>query len=146
MVTSCRWLIHQAEKGKKWSAEASTVKLLKFIFICIRVQNLVSLKVIMGNYSVLQWCPPCRALLPELRKASIQLFGQLKFGTLDCTVHETLCNMVLRYSPSFKCCRIDSWLAMMTHIWSWWHHVLCISRVLMWFSVECVLNRDSDPR
>uniref|UniRef100_A0A9J8AIE3 DnaJ homolog subfamily C member 10 n=1 Tax=Cyprinus carpio carpio TaxID=630221 RepID=A0A9J8AIE3_CYPCA len=39
------------------------------------------------------WCPPCRALLPELRKASIQLFGQLKFGTLDCTVHETLCNM-----------------------------------------------------
>uniref|UniRef100_A0A673JLH2 DnaJ homolog subfamily C member 10 n=1 Tax=Sinocyclocheilus rhinocerous TaxID=307959 RepID=A0A673JLH2_9TELE len=39
------------------------------------------------------WCPPCRALLPELRKASIQLFGQLKFGTLDCTVHERLCNM-----------------------------------------------------
>uniref|UniRef100_A0A672NZ58 DnaJ homolog subfamily C member 10 n=1 Tax=Sinocyclocheilus grahami TaxID=75366 RepID=A0A672NZ58_SINGR len=38
------------------------------------------------------WCPPCRALLPELRKASIQLFGQLKFGTLDCTVHERLCN------------------------------------------------------
>ncbi|KAG7466845.1 hypothetical protein MATL_G00146620 [Megalops atlanticus] len=39
------------------------------------------------------WCPPCRALLPELRKASIQLFGQLKFGTLDCTVHEGLCSM-----------------------------------------------------
>ncbi|XP_067266519.1 dnaJ homolog subfamily C member 10 [Chanodichthys erythropterus] len=39
------------------------------------------------------WCPPCRALLPELRKASVQLFGQLKFGTLDCTVHEGLCNM-----------------------------------------------------
>ncbi|XP_030642047.1 dnaJ homolog subfamily C member 10 isoform X2 [Chanos chanos] len=39
------------------------------------------------------WCPPCRALLPELRKASIQLVGQLKFGTLDCTVHERLCNM-----------------------------------------------------
>uniref|UniRef100_A0A672KN65 DnaJ homolog subfamily C member 10 n=1 Tax=Sinocyclocheilus grahami TaxID=75366 RepID=A0A672KN65_SINGR len=39
------------------------------------------------------WCPPCRALLPELRKASVQLFGQLKFGTLDCTVHERLCNM-----------------------------------------------------
>ncbi|TRY99865.1 hypothetical protein DNTS_016961 [Danionella cerebrum] len=38
------------------------------------------------------WCPPCRALLPELRKASVQLFGQLKFGTLDCTVHESLCN------------------------------------------------------
>uniref|UniRef100_A0A8D2DRT7 DnaJ homolog subfamily C member 10 n=1 Tax=Sciurus vulgaris TaxID=55149 RepID=A0A8D2DRT7_SCIVU len=39
------------------------------------------------------WCPPCRALLPELRKASTLLYGQLKFGTLDCTVHEGLCNM-----------------------------------------------------
>ncbi|XP_038607283.1 dnaJ homolog subfamily C member 10 [Tachyglossus aculeatus] len=39
------------------------------------------------------WCPPCRALLPELRKASKHLNGQLKFGTLDCTVHEGLCNM-----------------------------------------------------
>lgn len=43
---------------------------------------------------VFQWCPPCRALLPELRKASKHLYGQLKFGTLDCTVHEGLCNMV----------------------------------------------------
>ncbi|XP_034041874.1 dnaJ homolog subfamily C member 10 isoform X2 [Thalassophryne amazonica] len=39
------------------------------------------------------WCPPCRALLPELRKASIQLVGQLKFGTLDCTIHHHLCSM-----------------------------------------------------
>uniref|UniRef100_A0A8C6QQI1 DnaJ homolog subfamily C member 10 n=1 Tax=Nannospalax galili TaxID=1026970 RepID=A0A8C6QQI1_NANGA len=39
------------------------------------------------------WCPPCRALLPELRKASTLLYGQLKFGTLDCTIHEGLCNM-----------------------------------------------------
>ncbi|EMP26352.1 DnaJ like protein subfamily C member 10 [Chelonia mydas] len=39
------------------------------------------------------WCPPCRALLPELRKASKHLIGQLKFGTLDCTIHEGLCNM-----------------------------------------------------
>lgn len=38
------------------------------------------------------WCPPCRALLPELRKASIQLAGQMKFGTLDCTVHQPLCS------------------------------------------------------
>ncbi|XP_046902760.1 dnaJ homolog subfamily C member 10 [Hypomesus transpacificus] len=38
------------------------------------------------------WCPPCRALLPELRKASVQLVGQLKFGTLDCTIHEELCS------------------------------------------------------
>uniref|UniRef100_A0A2K6FAD7 DnaJ homolog subfamily C member 10 n=1 Tax=Propithecus coquereli TaxID=379532 RepID=A0A2K6FAD7_PROCO len=39
------------------------------------------------------WCPPCRALLPELRRASNLLYGQLKFGTLDCTIHEGLCNM-----------------------------------------------------
>uniref|UniRef100_A0A8P4G6C7 DnaJ homolog subfamily C member 10 n=1 Tax=Dicentrarchus labrax TaxID=13489 RepID=A0A8P4G6C7_DICLA len=39
------------------------------------------------------WCPPCRALLPELRKASIQLAGQMKFGTLDCTIHHNLCSM-----------------------------------------------------
>ncbi|XP_076024206.1 dnaJ homolog subfamily C member 10 [Genypterus blacodes] len=38
------------------------------------------------------WCPPCRALLPELRKASIQLAGQMKFGTLDCTIHPQLCS------------------------------------------------------
>ncbi|KAF0026968.1 hypothetical protein F2P81_021705 [Scophthalmus maximus] len=39
------------------------------------------------------WCPPCRALLPELRKASIQLAGQMKFGTLDCTIHHSLCSV-----------------------------------------------------
>ncbi|XP_040296016.1 dnaJ homolog subfamily C member 10 [Bufo bufo] len=39
------------------------------------------------------WCPPCRALLPELRKASKRVFGHVRFGTLDCTVHEGLCNM-----------------------------------------------------
>lgn len=39
------------------------------------------------------WCPPCRALLPELRKASIQLAGQMKFGTIDCTIHHNLCSM-----------------------------------------------------
>ncbi|XP_068186278.1 dnaJ homolog subfamily C member 10 [Antennarius striatus] len=39
------------------------------------------------------WCPPCRALLPELRKASMQLVGQVKFGTLDCTIHHNLCSM-----------------------------------------------------
>ncbi|XP_068101515.1 dnaJ homolog subfamily C member 10 [Hyperolius riggenbachi] len=39
------------------------------------------------------WCPPCRALLPELRKASKKVFGHVRFGTLDCTIHEGLCNM-----------------------------------------------------
>ncbi|XP_061412999.1 dnaJ homolog subfamily C member 10 [Lethenteron reissneri] len=39
------------------------------------------------------WCPPCRALLPELRKASRLLTGQLKFGTIDCTIHSKICNL-----------------------------------------------------
>uniref|UniRef100_UPI00358F9C18 dnaJ homolog subfamily C member 10 n=1 Tax=Myxine glutinosa TaxID=7769 RepID=UPI00358F9C18 len=39
------------------------------------------------------WCPPCRALLPELRKASKQLTGQLRFGTVDCTIHMDICNL-----------------------------------------------------
>ncbi|CAI9613809.1 unnamed protein product, partial [Staurois parvus] len=34
------------------------------------------------------WCPPCRALLPELRKASKRVFSHVRFGTLDCTIHE----------------------------------------------------------
>ncbi|CAG9854722.1 unnamed protein product [Phyllotreta striolata] len=38
------------------------------------------------------WCPPCRKLLPELRKAS-QNFDpvKLQFGTIDCTLHRELC-------------------------------------------------------
>lgn len=39
------------------------------------------------------WCPPCKALLPELRKASKRVFSHVRFGTLDCTIHEGLCNM-----------------------------------------------------
>ncbi|XP_072274522.1 dnaJ homolog subfamily C member 10 [Pyxicephalus adspersus] len=38
------------------------------------------------------WCPPCKALLPELRKASKKMFSHVRFGTLDCTIHEGLCN------------------------------------------------------
>ncbi|CAH1105266.1 unnamed protein product [Psylliodes chrysocephalus] len=38
------------------------------------------------------WCPPCRKLLPELRKAS-QNFDpeKIQFGTVDCTSHRELC-------------------------------------------------------
>uniref|UniRef100_A0AAX7UDB0 DnaJ homolog subfamily C member 10 n=1 Tax=Astatotilapia calliptera TaxID=8154 RepID=A0AAX7UDB0_ASTCA len=55
------------------------------------------------------WCPPCRALLPELRKASIQLAGQMKFGTLDCTIHHNLCSRTLNSTvvkelDSCNCC------------------------------------------
>ncbi|XP_070570725.1 dnaJ homolog subfamily C member 10-like [Ptychodera flava] len=37
-------------------------------------------------------CPPCKQLIPEWRKAARQLAGQIKFGTVDCTVHNALCN------------------------------------------------------
>lgn len=38
------------------------------------------------------WCPPCRRLMPQIRKAS-QHFqpSQIKFGTIDCTMHQSLC-------------------------------------------------------
>ena len=31
------------------------------------------------------WCPPCLNLLPEYRKASINVGGSIIFGTVDCT-------------------------------------------------------------
>lgn len=39
------------------------------------------------------WCPPCRKLMPELRRAS-QHFeaSQVQFGTIDCTLHRNLCS------------------------------------------------------
>lgn len=39
------------------------------------------------------WCPPCRKLMPELRRAS-QHFkaSQVRFGTIDCTLHRSLCS------------------------------------------------------
>ncbi|KAJ8970385.1 hypothetical protein NQ314_001253, partial [Rhamnusium bicolor] len=38
------------------------------------------------------WCPPCRKLLPELRKASQEFEPEkIQFGTIDCTLHRTLC-------------------------------------------------------
>lgn len=39
------------------------------------------------------WCPPCRKLMPELRRAS-QYFDadKVKFGTVDCTLHSSLCS------------------------------------------------------
>jgi len=38
------------------------------------------------------WCPPCMSLLPEFRKASTLIGGQITFGTVDCTIHGRLCN------------------------------------------------------
>ena len=38
------------------------------------------------------WCPPCMSLLPEFRKASTYIGGQVSFGTVDCTVQPRICN------------------------------------------------------
>ena len=37
------------------------------------------------------WCPPCMSLLPEFRKASTFIGGQITFGTVDCTIHGRVC-------------------------------------------------------
>jgi len=38
------------------------------------------------------WCPPCMKLLPEWRKAGKQIGGKTaEFGTVDCTIHTSLC-------------------------------------------------------
>ncbi|XP_076088842.1 dnaJ homolog subfamily C member 10-like [Mytilus galloprovincialis] len=40
------------------------------------------------------WCPPCMRLLPEFRKAARNYEGDdIGFGTVDCTVHNQLCQM-----------------------------------------------------
>ncbi|CAL1536324.1 unnamed protein product [Lymnaea stagnalis] len=38
------------------------------------------------------WCPPCMRLLPEFKKASKVYRSKVNFGTVDCTVHQGLCN------------------------------------------------------
>ncbi|KAB7503108.1 DnaJ-like protein subfamily C member 10 [Armadillidium nasatum] len=38
------------------------------------------------------WCPPCMKLLPEFRKASRMIDIPVKFGSIDCTVHSSLCH------------------------------------------------------
>jgi len=39
------------------------------------------------------WCPPCMQLLPEFRKAArTQDREQVRFATVDCTIHGQLCN------------------------------------------------------
>ncbi|XP_047492349.1 dnaJ homolog subfamily C member 10-like [Penaeus chinensis] len=37
------------------------------------------------------WCPPCMKLLPEFRKASRLVETPVKFGSIDCTTHQSLC-------------------------------------------------------
>lgn len=38
------------------------------------------------------WCPPCMRLLPEFRKASKLMGGQVRFATVDCTTQQSLCH------------------------------------------------------
>ena len=47
----------------------------------------------MTSYFFLQWCPPCKALLPELRKASV-LVSDVKFATVDCVSFSEFCENV----------------------------------------------------
>lgn len=37
------------------------------------------------------WCPPCMQLLPEYRKVSRSMGHLVRFGTVDCTMHDSLC-------------------------------------------------------
>ncbi|CAF0886173.1 unnamed protein product [Didymodactylos carnosus] len=37
------------------------------------------------------YCPPCLQLLPEFRKVSKKIGDQINFGTVDCTIHNFLC-------------------------------------------------------
>lgn len=38
------------------------------------------------------WCPPCRKLMPEVRKASQEFDPEkIQFGTIDCSLHRNLC-------------------------------------------------------
>lgn len=48
------------------------------------------------------WCPPCMRLLPEFRKAAKNYVGHdVSFGTVDCTVHNRLCqNYNIRSYPT----------------------------------------------
>ncbi|XP_076035783.1 dnaJ homolog subfamily C member 10-like [Oratosquilla oratoria] len=38
------------------------------------------------------WCPPCKKLLPEFRKASRLIELPVNFGSVDCTAHHALCS------------------------------------------------------
>ena len=38
------------------------------------------------------WCPPCLNLLPEYRRASINIGGNIVFGTVDCTEQKSVCD------------------------------------------------------
>lgn len=49
----------------------------------------------------LQWCPPCMRLLPEFRKAARDYNGGVNFGTVDCTIHGDLCQVVSEKTPQF---------------------------------------------
>jgi len=61
---------------------------------------------VVNDVCVVQWCPPCMRLLPEFRKASKHMSTAVKFGTVDCTVHVGLCQMVSLSFPSLAdlCC------------------------------------------
>ncbi|XP_012530640.1 dnaJ homolog subfamily C member 10 [Monomorium pharaonis] len=80
--------------------------LIKFVQISVKTKNVWTLSA--GEVSsILQrdkgdevwfldwfapWCPPCIEFLSELRKASLQFDASIiRFGTIDCVAHTTLC-------------------------------------------------------
>ncbi|XP_066146223.1 dnaJ homolog subfamily C member 10-like [Euwallacea fornicatus] len=50
------------------------------------------------------WCPPCKKLTPELRKASQHFEPEVvQFGSIDCTLHRELCfTQSINSYPSMK--------------------------------------------
>lgn len=60
------------------------IKILHSVFLCLG-----SGAWLVDFYA--PWCPPCLRLLPELRKASRHFDSAINFGTIDCTIHASLC-------------------------------------------------------
>lgn len=50
----------------------------------------------------LPWCAPCIQFLSELRRASLEFDASIvRFGTIDCAVHFTLCDRHnIRFYPT----------------------------------------------
>lgn len=90
--------------------------IIKFVQISVKTTNVWSLSA-EEVLSILQrnngdevwfldwftpWCPPCMEFLSELRRASLEFDASIiRFGTIDCTVHSTLCRQYnIQYYPT----------------------------------------------
>ncbi|XP_024893303.1 dnaJ homolog subfamily C member 10-like isoform X1 [Temnothorax curvispinosus] len=90
--------------------------IIKFVQISVKATNVWALSA-EETLSILQrnhadevwfldwfspWCPPCIQFLSELRRASLEFDASvIRFGTIDCTVHNTLCHQYnIQYYPT----------------------------------------------